>query len=93
MLMMILLVFLTGAVLGLRFKVLVLVPAMGLAIIAITATGMAHGYGLAAVLTAGVLALICVQIGYIGGLLARYAMTLARAGSERKASIPAESAR
>ena len=93
MLMTILLVFLTGAVLGLRFKVLVLVPAMGLAIIAITATGMASGYSLAAVLTAGVLALICVQIGYIGGLLTRYAMTLARVESERKASIPAESVR
>jgi len=88
----ILLVFLAGAVLGLRFKVLALVPAMGLAIIAIAATGMARGYGVPAILIAAVLGLICVQIGYIGGLLTRYAMTLARAGSRSKASIPAESA-
>ena len=88
----ILLVFLTGAVLGLRFKVLALVPAMGLAIVAITATGMARGYGLPAILIAGVLGLICVQIGYVGGLLTRYAMTLVRAGSHRKATVPAKSA-
>ena len=89
----ILLVFLTGAVLGLRFKVLALVPAMGLAIIAITATGMARGYGVPTILIAGVLGLICVQIGYIGGLLTRYAITLTRVESKRKASIPAESVR
>ena len=89
----ILLVFLTGAVLGLRFKVLVLVPAMGLGTIAVITTGMARGYGLRAILISAVLAVICVQIGYFGGLLTRYATALARAGSQRKPSIQAESAR
>ena len=91
--MLTLLVFLTGAVLGLRFKVLILAPAMGLAILAVIATGMACGYSLPALLIAGVLALVCLQFGYLGGVLTRYAITLARAGSQPKASFRPESAR
>jgi hypothetical protein len=92
MFILILLVFLTGAVLGLRFKVLVLVPAMGLAILAVIATGVARGHSFPAILIAGVLALICVQIGYLGGLLTRYTTTAARVGSQRETSMQAESA-
>jgi len=92
--MLILLVSLIGAVLGLRFKVLILIPAIGFTIIAAVATGIAGGNGLLAILLAGVLASTCLQIGYLGGILARYSITLARAGSSpRKDSIQAESAR
>ena len=89
----ILLVCLTGAVLGMRFKVLILAPAIGVTIIAVFAAGMARGEDLPAILLAGLLALICLQIGYLGGVLTRYTMTLARAGSRRKAPLQTESAR
>jgi 4-amino-4-deoxy-L-arabinose transferase-like glycosyltransferase len=89
----ILLAFLVGAVLGLRYKVLILAPAMGLAILAVIATSLAHHYSLPTTLIAGVLALTCVQIGYLGGILTRYAMILTRGGSQRNASVQAESVR
>jgi hypothetical protein len=89
----ILVIFLTGAVLGMRFKVLILAPAMGLAILAVIAIGVACAYGIPDTLFAGVLALICVQVGYLSGLLTRYTIALARAGSKRKASVQAETVR
>jgi hypothetical protein len=89
--MLVLLVFLTGAVLGMKFKVFVLAPAMGLAAIAGFATGMIRGDSLHAILLACTLTLIALQMGYLGGILTRYAMTLARNSSRRKASLHLES--
>ncbi len=89
----ILLVCLTGTVLGMRFKVFILAPAIGFTIVAVFAAGMARGDGLSAILVGGLLALICLQMGYLGGVLTRYIMTLARAGSRRKAPLQTESAR
>jgi hypothetical protein len=92
----ILLVFLTGAVLGLRFKVLILAPAIGLALIVVVAMAIARGDGVASILLAGALASVCLQVGYLGGILTRYTMTLARVRSrtrrDSKASLQAESA-
>ena len=90
--MLILLVFLTGAVLGLRFRIFVLAPAAGVTLVAVCATGIARSDGLIVILLAGMLALICLQIGYLGGILTRYTMLLAHARSQRKASLQAESA-
>jgi hypothetical protein len=89
----ILLAFLTGAVLGMRFKVFVLAPAFVFAAIAVFAAGIVRGDSLRAMLVAGMLALISLQIGYLGGILTRYAVTLARAGSRRKTSLQAQSIR
>ncbi len=89
----ILLVFLSGAVLGMRFKVLILAPAFGVTIIAVFAAGMARSEDLPAILLAELLALICVQIGYLGGVLTRYTMTPTQAGSRRKAPLQTESSR
>ena len=89
----ILLVCLTGAVLGMRFKVLILAPAIGVTIIAVFAAGMARGVDLPAILLAGLLALICLQTGYLGGVLTRYTMTPARPRSRRKAPLQTESPR
>jgi hypothetical protein len=91
--MLILLAFLLGAVLGMRFKVFVLIPATGFALIAIFATSTARGNSLSGTLIAAVLASSCLQIGYLLGIIARYSVALARAGRTRKASIEAESAR
>jgi hypothetical protein len=77
--MLILLVFLTGAVLGARYRVLALVPAAAIALIAVFATGTALSLSLAAVVLMALAALVCLQIGYMGGLLTRYTATMARA--------------
>lgn len=76
--MLTLLVFLTGAVLGMRFKVLILAPATLIVFAAVFASGMASGQSLTAVLPIALLAPVCLQLGYIGGVLTRHATTLAR---------------
>jgi hypothetical protein len=91
--MLVLLAFFLGAVLGVRFKVFILIPVTGLALIAIFAVGAARGNSISATLIAGVLTLCCLQIGYILGIIALYSVTLARAERQRKASVQVESAR
>jgi hypothetical protein len=87
------LAFLSGAVLGLRFKVFALAPGIVLTIIAVLVFGIASGKGLGSTLLGELLAVIALQIGYVGGLLARYAASLARAGTHRKTPLQAESLR
>ena len=72
MAMLVLSMFFFGAILGMRFKVLVLIPAIGLAFIAALAEGLARGDRASAILTAAVVASSSLQIGYLGGILTRY---------------------
>jgi Exopolysaccharide production repressor len=74
---------LVGAVLGTRFKVLILVPAIGLAAIANVAGGIVHGDSASAILTATVIAAVCLQLGYFCGMVAQYASAVARAHSSQ----------
>jgi ABC-type Fe3+-siderophore transport system permease subunit len=90
--MLALLSFLIGALLGMRFKVLILIP-IGLAITAVVVIAIARGDGLSTMLLAEALVLCCLQIGYLGGLLTRYMLVLARAASMRRSSLQANSAR
>jgi hypothetical protein len=90
--MLALLSFLIGALLGMRFKVLILVP-ISLAITAVVVIAIARGDGLSTMLLAEALVLCCLQIGYLGGLLTRYMLVLARAASMRRSSLQANSAR
>jgi len=71
-----LLAFLAGAVLGTRFKVLVLVPAIGLTIAAALARGVIAGDSASWVAITAFAAATCMQIGYLGGLVARHATML-----------------
>jgi hypothetical protein len=87
------LTFLSGAVLGLRFKVFSLAPGIVLTTIAVLVVGITCGKSLGSTLLGELLAVIALQIGYVGGLLARYAASLARAGVHRKAPLQAESLR
>jgi hypothetical protein len=64
-------IFLIGAALGLRFKVLILLPAIGLATLATAAVGNAHGDRVATVMVAIVLVAAALQIGYLFGIVAR----------------------
>jgi len=71
---------LAGAALGMRFKVLVLVPAIFLALLAILAGGISASASFSFVALAMVIAATCLQLGYLLGVGARYAMAAARAG-------------
>jgi hypothetical protein len=80
--------FLAGAVLGMRFRVFILIPAIGFAMVVVLAAGIASGASLAAILTAAVLASICLQFGYLGGIGTRYSMALIRAGRSQQRLAP-----
>ncbi len=87
--MLIPLVLLIGAVLGMRFKVLILILAIGFALIAILAGGIVRGDSMSATLMADGLAWICLQVGYICGIVTRYYVALARAKRTRKVWLQA----
>ena len=70
---------------GMRFKVLVLVPAIGLALITIVAVGFAGGNSLFAVAIAAALASCCLQLGYVFGAFTRYGLA-----SDRFAKPPVQ---
>ncbi|HEY6617930.1 MAG TPA: hypothetical protein VIY68_00145 [Steroidobacteraceae bacterium] len=70
--------FLLGAVLGMRFKVLILLPVTALTVVFDIASGIANGAYASTVLIAVVLTAICLQFGYICGIMARYSMVSAR---------------
>ena len=79
-----------GAALGVRFKVLILIPAIGLAFMAIVAGGVARGDSALAILIAAVLASSGLQIGYLCCIIARYG--IARTEGTHKAALQAKSA-
>jgi uncharacterized protein YqgC (DUF456 family) len=87
----ILLVFLSGAVLGMKFRVFVLAPGIGLSVLAVLALGCARGASLPTLLVAATLAVVAVQIGYLAGILTRHTIMSARVGSSRKAPLQAHS--
>ena len=66
---------LLGAVLGKRFRVLILVPALGLALVTTIAVGLAGGNGVLAILVAAALASCSLQIGYLLGAYTRLELT------------------
>lgn len=82
---------LIGALLGTRFKVLILVPAIGLAAMANAAGGIARGDSASTILIAVAIAAVCLQIGYLCGVVAQYASTTARAHNSH--ALQARSAR
>jgi hypothetical protein len=86
-------IFLSGAVLGLKFKLFALVPAMALTALVVPMIGMALAQSLSSVLLGGLLALVALQIGYVGGILARYTMTEAQTRAHRKTPFQVESLR
>lgn len=85
--MLLLLVLLIGALLGMRFKVLVLIPAMGFLFMAILAECVIRAESLSFTIAAVVLAVSSLQIGYLGGVVTRYTAALADFGRLRKDSL------
>jgi hypothetical protein len=73
-----LLVFLSGAVLGMKFRVFILAPAIGLSVLAAFAVAQARGDPLLTLLVSALLAVIALQIGYLAGILTRHALVSGR---------------
>jgi hypothetical protein len=69
---------LIGAVLGMRLKVLILIPAIGLFVIGVAGIGTARGDGIWLVASTVVLAAICLQLGYVAGSTTRFVMAATR---------------
>src|SRR5271168_4411552 len=85
MLILLLICLLVGAVLGQRFKVLVLVPAMALTFTA--AAVLANAGTILQILGAALVATTGVQIGYLAGVGTRYLTAAARTNLMPRASL------
>jgi hypothetical protein len=64
--------FMAGAILGSRFRVFVLVPAMLFATVGTAAVSFANGVSLLTSVLAVLAVLASLQCGYVGGLVAAY---------------------
>jgi hypothetical protein len=70
---------LVGVVLGFHYKVFILVPAIGLAGSVVAANGIAGGESGGQVALSIVVAVMSIQIGYVGGTVVRHIFDAARA--------------
>ena len=86
---------LIGAVLGQRFKVLILGPTIIFGLAASVAFGIAHHDSLWSTLLVMALITTALQIGYLGGIVTRFVIAAARVGrnSPRTIAVPQRSAR
>jgi uncharacterized membrane protein len=87
MIILALLSLLTGMVLGMRFKVLILVPAIACILPIAFGFGIVRDHGLGSAIIIAAAALASVQIGYFGGALVRYSLAAARMSGLRSASL------
>ena len=74
---------LIGATLGFRFKVLILVPAIGLALLAVAGIGIARGDHVTHMMLTMILITATLQIGYLLGTIARVIVVLSVAPATR----------
>jgi hypothetical protein len=86
MLTLLLICLLVGAVLGQRFKLLALIPAVALALAA--AAGFTYSGKFWQILVAALTATTCLQIGYVAGVGIRY-LTVAARITRRRGSFAA----
>ena len=74
---------LIGAVLGTRLRVLVLLPVSAFGLALVVAVAAINGLSAASAITAASVLAVCLQLGYVGGLLTRLCLTMARTPTER----------
>jgi hypothetical protein len=79
---------LVGAVLGVRFKVLVLVPAICAALPVVVVAEIARGEGIWGLALATIVVASSLQIGYILGNVVWFVTGAARATNHRTSSMP-----
>jgi hypothetical protein len=78
-----------GMVLGQRFKVLALVPAIAVSLPVAIGVGIAHSDGFGRTVLLAALAVASLQIGYLLGVAIRYSLAAARTSGLRTASVHA----
>ena len=88
MAMLLLLSLLTGAVLGMRFKVLVLVPAMAGALATAIAVEIFRQQGLASMILVSAATVSLLQIGYLAGIVILSGLATARISARGGGSLP-----
>jgi hypothetical protein len=69
---------LLGAILGVRFKVLILVPTIGIGLLVVLAGGLVKHDSLTRIALAVVLMTTCLQVGYLAGIGVRCFLLWAR---------------
>jgi hypothetical protein len=69
---------LIGAVMGTRYKVQVLFPTAMLGLVMVSAVAVLKGSTISAAITAAIICVISLQIGYLGGILTRFCMAASR---------------
>jgi hypothetical protein len=89
MMMLAILSLLAGMVLGQRFKVLILIPAIAASLIVAVAAGIARADDIWSIVMMAVLAATSLQIGYLGGTAIRVMIVATRASRRRHASLQA----
>lgn len=67
--------FLIGALLGLRFRVLVLVPATAFCIFLVLLVGLSSGAGAAWTAIVAIIAAVLLQVGYLAGVATSFFVT------------------
>ena len=77
---------LIGATLGTRLRVFVLAPATMIGVGLIATTAAIRGATVSAAITAVLVWTVCLQLGYLGGLLTRFSLAAARLAPRRPLS-------
>ena len=72
-----------GSALGLRFRVLVLLPAILLGLIVMTACGLAQGATIWSITLTNVVGATCLQFGYVAGALLGFLTLAGRLGGTK----------
>ena len=78
---------LVGMLLGQRFKVLVLVPAIAVSLVLVLGSGIARSQSPETLGLSAIAAIVALQIGYLFGLGIRHLLVVVRAGRLRAASF------
>jgi hypothetical protein len=84
--------FLLGALLGIKFRVLILIPALGAILLTVVAIGIAHVDAVWAILITLAAAVSSLQIGYLGGAIMQYAVALPTTDRRRTQPLSTEPA-
>jgi membrane protein DedA with SNARE-associated domain len=84
--------FLLGALLGIKFRVLILIPALGAILLTVVAIGIAHAHAVWAILVTLAAAVSSLQIGYLGGAIMQYALALPTTDRRRTQPLSTEPA-
>lgn len=82
-----------GALLGLKFRFLILIPALGAIVLSVIARGVAHADSMPVMLITAVAAATSLQIGYLVGAIAHAALAAPLTQRRRKSPLRTETIR